>query len=152
MSNTFGNRLKALRKKAGFNQEDLADAVGVSVMTIRRWEWNERTPRVDEVKALAKALGVSEAQLLNDDPPVNSGGWVLNIRTVVEFKEEVIDLTAPIANISNFSMGPKGCSLTLTADWETWLDPANLKSLLKQLHNAKPIIEESGKKYGYGKD
>ena len=123
MSKSFGNRLKALRKKAGLTQGKLADIIGVS-----------------------------EAQLLNDDPPVNSGGWVLNIRTVVEFKEEVIDLTAPIANISNFSMGPKGCTLTLTADWETWLDPANLKSLLKQLHNAKPIIEESGKKYGYGKD
>ena len=152
MSKSFGNRLKALRKKAGLTQGKLADIIGVSLLTLFRWEKNERQPKVEDIKALAKALGVSEAQLLNDDPPVNSGGWVLNIRTVVEFKEEVIDLTAPIANISNFSMGPKGCSLTLTADWETWLDPANLKSLLKQLHNAKPIIEESGKKYGYGKD
>ena len=77
MSDNFGDRLRKLRKKSGLTQEKLADAVGVSLLTLFRWEKGERSPRIDEIKALAKALGVSEADLLNEPQKQD---WVLQIK------------------------------------------------------------------------
>ena len=35
-------------------------------MTVRRWEWGERQPRMEEIKKLCEVLHVSEAELLNE--------------------------------------------------------------------------------------
>ena len=37
-------------------------------MTVRRWEWNERKPRADELAKLAEALGTTTDYLLNGEP------------------------------------------------------------------------------------
>ena len=150
MTSNFGSRLKALRKKTGITQPELANLIGVHETTIRRWENGNDIPLLKFLPAIAKALGVPEADLLNDPPP-KTGGWVLNIRTVVDFEQEVVDLTANTSNVSNLSLGPAGASLTITGDWETWLDPVNLKKLLKQIQNAQPIIENAGAGFGHKK-
>ena len=46
-------------------QKVFANAVGVSSMTVCRWEWGERTPRMEEIKRIASALHVTEDELLN---------------------------------------------------------------------------------------
>ena len=61
----LAGRIKTLRKKAGLNQDELADLIDVSIMTVRRWEWGARSPRMEEVKRIAAALHVTEAELLN---------------------------------------------------------------------------------------
>ena len=61
----FAQRLRTLRKKAGLTQEELGAGIGVSVMTIRRWEWEEQFPRMDDIRRLAAVLHVSEAELLS---------------------------------------------------------------------------------------
>lgn len=67
--NAFAQRLRALRKKAGLTQEELAGLVDVSIMTFRRWEWGESSPRMEEIQRLAAALHVTEAELLNGPEP-----------------------------------------------------------------------------------
>lgn len=62
----FAQRLKELRRKARLTQEELANLVKVSPITERRWEWGERTPRMEEIKKLVEVLHVSEAELLNE--------------------------------------------------------------------------------------
>ena len=62
----FAQRLKSFRKKAGLTQEKLADKVNVSMMTVKRWEWGQRQPRMEEIKKLCEVLHVSEAELLNE--------------------------------------------------------------------------------------
>ncbi len=76
MPDAFGERLRTFRKKAGLTQPELAELIGVHETTIRRWE-NDYSgkPGMENIKALAKALNVSENDLLNDTPPEN-GGWV----------------------------------------------------------------------------
>jgi transcriptional regulator with XRE-family HTH domain len=54
----FGLRLKKLRKQNKISQEELAYRVGVSVMTIWRWERGEYGPEFDHLEMIAQALGV----------------------------------------------------------------------------------------------
>lgn len=65
----FSHKLRGLREAKGISQEKLAELVEVSTMTIRRWEWGERQPRLDEIKRLAKVFSCTETELLNGSQP-----------------------------------------------------------------------------------
>jgi DNA-binding XRE family transcriptional regulator len=66
MSEQYGERLAALRRKAGVTQIALAEALGVTDHTIRNWEKGREEPRLHiwQVKTLCKLLQCS----LNDLP------------------------------------------------------------------------------------
>lgn len=53
------------RKMRGMTQEKLAELVDIHVNTLLRWEYGTREPKASEIQKLAKALGVTEAELLN---------------------------------------------------------------------------------------
>ena len=63
----FAERLVKLRKRAGFNQDDLAEEIGVSVDTIRRWEGEKQEPRLSELKRIAYVLGTTINELAGED-------------------------------------------------------------------------------------
>lgn len=48
--------LKEIRTKKGFTQLDLAAAVGVSLTTIRNWEYGASTPNEENEKKLMEVL------------------------------------------------------------------------------------------------
>ena len=149
MSETFGNRLKALRKSKGLNQTQLAEKIGVSLLTLFRWEKDERQPRMNEIKALAKALGVSEADLLNN-PPEKSGDWVISFKTVAHFNsEEVVDMTGVISPVCSIQAAPNGCGLVIKGDWKTLATKKGLEELFRQVVRDfyKPI-QTAGIAYG----
>jgi transcriptional regulator with XRE-family HTH domain len=58
---TFGSRLRSLRDAAGMTQEQLAVSVGITPLSLLRYENDQRVPRWDDVLRIAKALGVSVA-------------------------------------------------------------------------------------------
>lgn len=62
-----GQKIKRLRLAAGYTQQAVADAVGVTVRTIISWEQGARVPGGDKIAKLAKALGVSADELLKAD-------------------------------------------------------------------------------------
>jgi transcriptional regulator with XRE-family HTH domain len=62
----FPQRLAALRKEKSLTQQALADAVGVHVMQIRRYEGGVSQPTLDVIRRLAIALSVSADTLLFD--------------------------------------------------------------------------------------
>ncbi|HEM6303528.1 TPA: helix-turn-helix transcriptional regulator [Streptococcus suis] len=66
------NRLKELRKEKKLTQEELASEIGVSKITILRWENGERQIKPDKAQALADYFGVSVGYLLgySDDNPM----------------------------------------------------------------------------------
>ena len=57
-------RIKQARKKANLSQQQLANILGLSFMTIRRWESGDVSPRVEEIQNIAKALNTSVEYLL----------------------------------------------------------------------------------------
>ena len=153
MPDTFGARLKTLRKKAGLTQEDLADVLGLSYMTIRRWEAEKVTPRLEEIKALATALGVPEADLLNDTPPVNSGDWTIRINVADKFSMEVIDLKGNIQPVAQITATPDGCAFTIKANWDLLQSKAGLEKLFKRiLKESYPAMRGTGIALGGIKD
>jgi transcriptional regulator with XRE-family HTH domain len=60
------SNLIKLREKANLTQEELAEKSGISVRTIQRIE-SGTAPKGYTLKALAKALGVSESELLTEN-------------------------------------------------------------------------------------
>lgn len=62
--NTFGSRLKALRKERKLTQKQLGKAVGVSDVTIGYWEKDQNTPGGVSLTKLAKYFGVTEDFLM----------------------------------------------------------------------------------------
>jgi len=64
MASELSNRIKSNRNRLGMKQQELADKVGVSLMTVLRWEKGIRSPRMEEIKKLAEALNTSVEYLM----------------------------------------------------------------------------------------
>lgn len=62
------NRLKELRKAKGLTQEELANEMGVTKLTISRWENEERQIKSDKAKQLADYFGVDLGYLYGYQP------------------------------------------------------------------------------------
>lgn len=56
---TFGNRLKILRKEKNIGQIDLAREIGVGKSIISLWEKDECEPTLSKLTSLAKYFGVT---------------------------------------------------------------------------------------------
>jgi transcriptional regulator with XRE-family HTH domain len=57
-------RLVTLRKAKGMSQQQMADAIGLHVTQIKRYEAGQTQPSLDALKKIAIALGVSTDSLL----------------------------------------------------------------------------------------
>ena len=58
------NNIRALRKKAGLTQEQLAEKIGISQVHLGRLENNARSMDLEQVENIAKALGVQPLDIL----------------------------------------------------------------------------------------
>jgi transcriptional regulator with XRE-family HTH domain len=56
---TFGDKQAELRRQAGMTQEQLAEACGISIWTLRGYEQNRREPGWKGAIKVARALGVA---------------------------------------------------------------------------------------------
>lgn len=65
---TFGEKLQALRQKAGMSQDTLAEKLNVSRQAVSRWERDETMPETEKVVALADLFGVTTDYLLRRQP------------------------------------------------------------------------------------
>lgn len=66
----FSLRLAAFRKKLKMNQIDLAETLGVSIDTVRRWEAGTREPRLAQLKDMAELFGLTIDGLLGSNESV----------------------------------------------------------------------------------
>ena len=62
----FPDRITALRKEKGLTQQALADAIGIHVTQLRRYEAGTSQPTLDVLRKLAVTLSVSADLLLFD--------------------------------------------------------------------------------------
>lgn len=64
MTETFGQRLKRIRKAKKLTQVELAKIVGVTNQYISTYEKEKHTPNVATLEWICKALGVTATELL----------------------------------------------------------------------------------------
>ena len=73
-------RIRECRKRAGVKQEELARAVGLSSITVSRYETGERDPKSADLINIAHALGCTVNELIGEDinplsvPPAKADG------------------------------------------------------------------------------
>jgi transcriptional regulator with XRE-family HTH domain len=60
----FAGNVRRLRAKKKLSQKALADRVGISVSYVSMLERGQRSPPLETVEKMARALGVSPASLL----------------------------------------------------------------------------------------
>ena len=65
---SFGQRLRRLRKHLGLTQPALARLIGVSKLTVWKWERGDARPRHRALRALAEVFSVPESALLLGTP------------------------------------------------------------------------------------
>ena len=78
---TIAGRIKIGRSTSKMTQQELADKIGVSSLTISRWENPDsgRCPNTLMLNKIADALGISAGYLLGiESDPANIEPWQLN--------------------------------------------------------------------------
>lgn len=70
----IGKTIRHYRKAANLTQSQLASASNISLMSIRRYETNERTPDITQLQQIANGLKIPLAELLG-----------------LEYKENILD-------------------------------------------------------------
>lgn len=66
MTNNFGNNLMELRKKNGYSQEDLANKLNVTRQTISKWELEQTSPNLKDLKNIADIFNISLDELTSN--------------------------------------------------------------------------------------
>ena len=64
---TIAKRISTLRKQKGLTQQALADAIGLHVTQIKRYEAASSQPSLEAIKKIAKTLRVTADSLIFDD-------------------------------------------------------------------------------------
>jgi transcriptional regulator with XRE-family HTH domain len=98
---TFGRRLRETRVKSGLSQSDLEEISGIPKARLSRYENGHVAPSIQTLERLARALGVSEASLLDDDRAVMEEFLlVLQQRGVrIDSSEQAVALGNAVADI-----------------------------------------------------
>lgn len=64
LTQTLANRIKERRKSLSWSQKDLAKQVGMTQGAIAQFESGQRTPSLESLPHIARALGVSTDYLI----------------------------------------------------------------------------------------
>lgn len=134
---SFGARLRTLRKKSGMTQEQLAEAIGVHLNTISRWENNLDAPNMVKLHLIALALNISENELIN---PAEPQKWVLQIKLADNKKEEFTDMTKDMPCVAAITGNPYGADLHLSGNWDTFADDDKFMDFIEQVMNSREAI------------
>ena len=97
----FGDKLIALRKKAGLSQEDLAAKLKVSRQSVSKWESNNTYPETDKIVQICNIFDCSMDDLINENVTdlnhmerKNKNSFSITIDSFLGFITKSIDMFA----------------------------------------------------------
>lgn len=61
----YDSKFATLRMSKGMTQEQIANAIGVTITTIARWESGLRSPSIQAVRAIARAFNCTIDEVVN---------------------------------------------------------------------------------------
>ncbi|RKI22034.1 XRE family transcriptional regulator [bacterium 1xD8-6] len=68
----FNKRLREMRMKCGFTQQNMADKLGISLNAYQKYEQSERSPSLDCLVSIADIFDISLDYLLCRDKFIQS--------------------------------------------------------------------------------
>jgi len=80
----IGERIKILRKQKKLTQEKLANLAGVATISIRQYESGNRTPHINQLKAIADVLEVPVTHFLDIEKAVQEEVANINASHLLE--------------------------------------------------------------------
>ncbi|MGT2827908.1 helix-turn-helix transcriptional regulator [Streptococcus himalayensis] len=92
------NRLKELRKEKGITQQELADKIGVTKLSVSNWENGKHDIKSDKAQTLADYFGVSVGNLLGFIHTDNEDAIIANKKELQE-EQEILDIGREIAKL-----------------------------------------------------
>lgn len=110
---SIGNRIRESRKTKKMTQEALADATGLSQMSVRRYESDDRMPPADIAARIATALGVDVNYLLWGQHAEEKSELVIDmteeeiremlqmLQTIAQKAQESFKATEPYRKLAN---------------------------------------------------
>ena len=131
MKNKVGIKIKKFRKEKGITQEELANRVNKSTITIRKYEAGEIFPSIANIKTIAEVLEVDPYKdILDDAQPIEA----------IEPVKEAID------HPSHYNMG-KYEAIDVIEDWNLGFNLGNtIKYISRAGHKDKDKTIEDLKK------
>lgn len=87
---TFQDRLRKAREHAGMTQSELAEATGVSLNSLNRYEKGQRSPGGEIVKSISDATGVPLEWFYTDTETANASPDAVHAKLTVEWTPEGI--------------------------------------------------------------
>lgn len=126
-----GAKLKLMRDGAGLSQEQLADQLGVSRMTVIRWEQAEVLPK-GRLGEVAELLGVDPAALLDDPPPTEPATQPAHVHS----QESLVTWMRAVgrAQHSDPMLKLLLLSLPILLDEGAWIVPVTVDQLIGVTH------------------
>ena len=73
---SISGNIRTYRKRMGMTQIELAEAAGVSIATLRRWESGETAPTGTKITELAQVLNVAPEDIVAAAPSQNNPNQV----------------------------------------------------------------------------
>ena len=93
----YGERLKAMREKAGLTQSELGKMVGITGVAIMRYEKEQREPTLNQLQAIAAALNADIIYLISGQTTAEVENGIL-IQAEAEAKAEFEKLQLELRN------------------------------------------------------
>ena len=90
---TMGEKILNMRKARGWNQEELAERVGVTRQAVSRWESGTAKPDADKIISICDLFGVSADYLLRDQFSGEGSAAVTGTRPVTALEAKAQSLT-----------------------------------------------------------
>lgn len=79
---TLGQRIRALRKARGFSQQQLGDSLGWGDTRLSMYERDQRTPKIHQLRELAKQLGCTLEDLVSEEQIIDNGKHIIHEASV----------------------------------------------------------------------
>jgi len=93
----LAQRIKELRNRKGFSQEELSERTGLSLRTVQRIENGETEPRSDSLKRLAMAFDVSPDEIIDWTAQEDKGFLTsLNLSALSFFLFPLLGIIVPL--------------------------------------------------------
>ena len=104
----FGQKLKEIRKMKGMLQDELAKLLGTSKATVSEWESGKRSPDIERLEGIAKALDISPTDFF--DPPETNADtpWQMRLASSYRSANEITQRAAcRVLEIEHIEIFPK---------------------------------------------